>query len=143
MQLAAAPAVALSPFLLRASTKIAPSAHSTVENQVTQRIQAVVHDGWMRKCASYSGMQVLMMFWEVDEPDLGRDIASLEDLLTDTYNCYVETIRLKPGAQTQDVAELADSFVRRTGTGESLLMLYYVGESRPGVKTGDSPIWAP
>ena len=133
--------LASAPATLRASTKIAPAAPSTIQKQVTHRIQTVVHDGWMRKTATYSGVKVLMVSWDADEPDLGRDVANLATLLTDSYNYDIETLALKSGVASRDVTAQVSDFVQRNSSAASLLILYYVGQSRPNPRVGELPIW--
>jgi len=82
-----------------------------------------------------------MVFWEADSPDLGKDITSLQKMLSDNYNYHVEKLRLKSNELTRDAVYQATDFVRRNFTGESLLILYYVGQSSPNPKSGELPLW--
>ena len=135
------PFLAAAPPSLRASTKIAPAVFSTVKNLVTQRIHSVVVDGWMRKTAAYESVKVLVMFWDVDEPDLGRDITSLSNLLSQTYKYEVEKLPLGSTLSNRDVTTRVSDFVSSNGSAATLLVLYYVGQSKPSPRTGELPVW--
>jgi len=72
---------------------------------------------------------------------LGRDITSLTNLLSQTYKYEVEKLPLGSTLSNRDVTTRVGDFVRCNGSAATLLVLYYVGQSKPSPRPGELPVW--
>ncbi|KAI0889583.1 uncharacterized protein GGS22DRAFT_1477 [Annulohypoxylon maeteangense] len=99
---------------------------------------------WPKRHITYSDVHVLIITWEeTDMRGMENEIKRLSSVFSDVFGYNIHRLIIPTSKADLRVRREVDSFIEEYGQQENLLIVYYAGHARPGLRTGSPPIWYP
>ncbi|KAI1443636.1 hypothetical protein F5Y02DRAFT_196717 [Annulohypoxylon stygium] len=107
---------------------------------LTRAIEAA----WPKRRISYADIHVLMITWEeTDMPGMKKEIKRLSSVFSDVFGYNIHGVTIPTSKPDLRVRREVDDFIEDYGQEDNLLIVYYAGHARPGLRSGAPPIWYP
>ncbi|KAI1089103.1 hypothetical protein F5B19DRAFT_468778 [Rostrohypoxylon terebratum] len=99
---------------------------------------------WSKRRVTYSDVHVLMITWEeTDMPGMKKEIKRLSSVFSDVFGYNIHGVTIPTSKPDLKVRREVDNFIEDYGQEDNLLIVYYAGHARPGLRSGAPPIWYP
>ncbi|KAG4435481.1 hypothetical protein IFR05_009053, partial [Cadophora sp. M221] len=133
---------------LESHTENTPFTDSSIPtiNTFAMDLQSAIDSAWPMQSSSltrrpYQAVHVLLVSWEDGQPGTWADMKRLEYVFSTLYHFEVQEVRIPSRGSGDALNWRVESFVE-SGDGEgNLLVLYYTGCAKSGIR-GDGAVWA-
>ncbi|KAI1135032.1 hypothetical protein F5Y05DRAFT_190187 [Hypoxylon sp. FL0543] len=105
-------------------------------------LTGALHAAWPKRHITYSEVHVLMITWqENNNASMHKEISRLRNIFEDGFAYTIHDLEIPLSKSDLTMRSKIDHFILNYGHEDNLLIVYYAGHARPGVYSGEPPIW--